>query len=417
MRLLNNKIVKNGIWLYVLLFVNTVLPMFTVPYVTRVLGAENYGYYTTAMNWTLYLHVIVTYGFDMVGSRHVATKDYDTESLQQYVSSIVYAKLILTAVSALLMIVLIIAGNYNFMQSLCIGILFISVVGEAFKQTWLFQGLQIMQNITIISATARIITTIGVFLFVDKDGLYLYCVLYSVAGLLTGFASLGLARYRLKIQMIKVSYKDVLARLNEGFILFTTNAMAKVFSGFGITVLGMIASIEVVGSYGALYKIPSILLSCFSPISQVIYPYICGLYKKGYEVGKKFAINAGMIICSLCIIGSCIIILNRYTITQITFGSEYILYADLLIPFMVWLCCSIGNNFLSTQILIASGESKAYSKAFTVGVVALLLLTILMGQVWGIYGIAWAQAFSEIILMVSNVVAIHNRENYRKRMG
>lgn len=60
-------------WLFVLQVFNTVVPMITLPYVTRILGASGYGDFSLALNWVLYFQVIVEYGFGYWGARKVAT--------------------------------------------------------------------------------------------------------------------------------------------------------------------------------------------------------------------------------------------------------------------------------------------------------------------------------------------------------
>ena len=66
-KLLGSKVLKNGIWLTVLQLVNTVIPVITIPYVTRILGANEYGIFSIALNWILYLQVLVEYGFGLSG--------------------------------------------------------------------------------------------------------------------------------------------------------------------------------------------------------------------------------------------------------------------------------------------------------------------------------------------------------------
>ena len=71
-KLLSSKVLKNGIWLTILQLVNTVIPVITIPYVTRILGTNEYGIFSIALNWILYLQVLVEYGFGLSGSRKVA---------------------------------------------------------------------------------------------------------------------------------------------------------------------------------------------------------------------------------------------------------------------------------------------------------------------------------------------------------
>ncbi|MFS1350600.1 oligosaccharide flippase family protein [Enterococcus faecium] len=62
----------NGVWLYVLQFFNTVIPLITIPYITRILTPYNYGEFSSALNLTSYFLVIVEYGFNWSGARKIA---------------------------------------------------------------------------------------------------------------------------------------------------------------------------------------------------------------------------------------------------------------------------------------------------------------------------------------------------------
>ena len=68
-----SKLIKNGLWLFVLQVFNTIAPMLTLPYITRILGPSGYGDFSIALNWVLYFQVIVEYGFAYWGARAVAT--------------------------------------------------------------------------------------------------------------------------------------------------------------------------------------------------------------------------------------------------------------------------------------------------------------------------------------------------------
>ena len=56
--ILKSNTVKNGIWLYILQFFNTVFPLLTLPYVTRILGTNGYGIFSYALNIITYLACI-----------------------------------------------------------------------------------------------------------------------------------------------------------------------------------------------------------------------------------------------------------------------------------------------------------------------------------------------------------------------
>ena len=98
-QLTTSKLIKNGFWLFVLQVFNTVVPMFTLPYITRILGPSGYGDFSLALNWILYLQVIVEYGFGYWGARKIATSG--REELQKIYSSIITARIALMIFSLL----------------------------------------------------------------------------------------------------------------------------------------------------------------------------------------------------------------------------------------------------------------------------------------------------------------------------
>ncbi|MCB7065273.1 oligosaccharide flippase family protein [Enterocloster citroniae] len=67
--ILEKKSVKNGAWMYLLQIFNTIVPLLTLPYITRILGASQYGMFSIAINIITYFQVIVEYGFGMSATR------------------------------------------------------------------------------------------------------------------------------------------------------------------------------------------------------------------------------------------------------------------------------------------------------------------------------------------------------------
>ena len=103
-KMLGTKLFQNGMWLFILQIFNTVVPLLTLPYITRVLGTSNYGIFSLSLNWVTYFQVIVEYGFGFTGARKVSIEGDD--DLQNLYSRIISARLLLLAVSYLGMNVL-----------------------------------------------------------------------------------------------------------------------------------------------------------------------------------------------------------------------------------------------------------------------------------------------------------------------
>ena len=63
------RLAENIVWLTSLQALNYLLPMATVPYLIRVLGATEYGVMAFAVTLTQYLVILNDYGFNLSATR------------------------------------------------------------------------------------------------------------------------------------------------------------------------------------------------------------------------------------------------------------------------------------------------------------------------------------------------------------
>lgn len=396
---MSSKLLKNGIWLFILQVFNTVVPMLTLPYITRILEPSGYGEFSLALNWVLYFQVIVEYGFGYWGVRKVATDNGRT--LQKTFNNIITARLLLLILSFFLMTIVFLLSGKGLDHFVCMSILFSMVLGVAFQLTWLFQGMQEMKYITLINAISRLASVLLIFLMVKRaTDVNLYAFLYSATYIISAIMGLYLAHKRYGLKFGVICLKEAIGALREAWPLFISQAMAKILSGFGVTVLGMVAVSSAVGIYSAIYKIPYAMALFFNPISQAIYPNISTEFNKSVGNGFRRIKKIATLVMPFFFIISIATMYFHRQIVQICFGSEYSNYSNILVPLCLWFLFSIINNFLGIQILVASGHQQEYSKAFFISTLAAIVMYIILGNLFNIYGIAIATFFAEITLTV-----------------
>lgn len=405
----NSKLLKNGIWLLVLQVFNTIVPMITLPYVTRILGASGYGYFSLALNWILYFQVIVEYGFGYWGARKVATTG--REQLQNTFSRIITARIVLLLFSFVAMCIVYAFSGKELSHFICMCILFLMVLGVTFQLTWLFQGMQDMKFITMINAASRTISVLLIFMLVKHAGdVYLYCFLYSCTYILSAVIGLYMANKMYGLKVGLCGFKDAKSALVEAWPLFISQAMTKVLSGFGVTVLGMTATSSAVGIYSAVYKIPYTMALFFNPISQATYPDISAAFSKSKETGYTRVKKIAALVVPLFVGAAVIIALFNHPIVWLLFGDEYANNSIILVPLAAWFVLSVINNFLGIQILVASGHQKEYSNAFLVSAIGSMILYVVLGKLWGLFGIAFSTCIAELlltILLIFNVKKVY----------
>ena len=397
--LIKSKVVQNGAWLFLLQFANTVLPLLTIPYVTRILGSAGYGQFSIAYNWITYCQVLVEYGYTMNGARKIAiskSKDDDDRLWRGIVCS--RAVLFIISLIALNIVCVLNADIEQHKNAMIMMTIVFSVI---FQMNWLFQGKQQMQFITIINVSGRLLSVILIFLLVKTpEHVSLYCFLYAFTFLFSSFLGLFVAIKKYSIHPKIASVNEIASELKDGWPLFTSSAISRIFGSIGITILGIFASKSIVGAYSAIYKVPYMLNLCFAPISQALFPHL----SQKYSVDIKAAINLNkkiMIIVSggfACICA--VIMIARNWLVPLLFGEEYAAYANLILILGPQLVLGVINNFLGVQTLVAIGLKEKYSRCVIANVIVLLISNLILCPRFDAYGTALSALIAELALSV-----------------
>ena len=400
-------VIKNGIYIYILNFFATVFPLFTIPYVTRILGASGYGKFSDAFTLVNYFLVLVEYGFSAYGARKIAVSNSSSD-LNACFSKIFQSRVFLCLCSILIAFAYVYFFKVDKNTIMCITVLFLMVLGSMFQQNWLLQGLQKMQFITLISIASRIISVVFIFMFVKEvQDVYLYCLFYALTNFLIGFFGFIIALKVFKVKLVVVRFRDIIDELKNAFYTFLTSLSGRVMVSFGITVLSLTYGQSQVGIYSAINKIPNVIIFMFSPISQAIYPYISKKFHVSFVNGLRYVGRIAIPIMILFIIVSIIMAFFSKSIVMFAFGSEYVKYHQLLSIFMIWVNFSILNNFLGIQTLLASNNSKYYGISFFVTAIVSVIINLLLINRTGIYGAAIslliAEAFLSLLLVLQVV--------------
>lgn len=395
--LINKQTTKNGIWMYVLQFFNLILPIITIPYITRVMGRSAYGTFSIALNIITYLQVIVEYGFGMSATRKVAING--KKNINKLFTSVLMSRIILLIICCLISFAYVLIKIENTTLCLSFLILTICLLGYCVQVNWVFQGLQEMKYISIVNIVGRLLSTLLIFVLVrSTNDLLLYCFLYSISPFFSGFIGLSVVHKKYGFRCVKVSLNDIVKELKDGFYVFTTQLSSKVFGSIGVTFLGIYSVSSVVGVYSAIQKIPNVIILLWTPIAQVIYPLSSQHFNNSFGDGIAFVSKIKKHVLPLFIAFAVIISYFGKDIVVILFGVEYSEYYYWLWPLLMWLIVAIDNNFLGIQILLGSGHDEEYGKAFWIGVMCTIIINYLLIRQFGGDGASIAPLLAEVIL-------------------
>lgn len=393
--------------LYVLHGANYILPLITLPYLLRVLGAENFGRIAFAQALIAYFVVLSNYGFNLSATRRVAQIRDDPGKLSRFIFSVMFIKtcLMLVGFLTVLGIVCTVPGWRE--DSGLYLVTFLTVLGGVIFPVWLFQGLERMRHITILSLSARLVTVVAIFVFVtESQDYWLAAGIQASAGVLSGLAALIVIPRMVALTWELPSWTEIREALSDGWDLFVSNVAINLYSSSNVFILGILASPVAVGYFAAADKLVRAVAGLLSPLSQALFPHVAGVAARNFK--EAIGINRRLLWLqgSLTFGVSVLLIFVAGPVVLILFGAE--LEASIaLVQVMAFLPFIIGvSNVLGIQTMLNFGMNKAFSQILILsGIINLILLFSLVPQ-FDAMGAAFSVVISELFVTFAMAIVL-----------
>ena len=266
---------NNFLSLTSLQFINFILPLLTLPYLVRVLGVEKFGLVSFALSIVMYLDVLVSFGFELSATQQISVSRNNLREVGKIFSNVIAAKLLLLLFSALILFCLVFSirslEENAFLYFATFGI----VISNFLMPTWLFQGMEDMKYITIISFISKAIFTILMFIIIKDSSDYIYVpILTTIGTFISAIYSIWLAFRTFKIPLIIPCRTDLVYQIRISYVFFLSRLSNTVSRYYAITIIGICFSNLIVGYYTMVEKLFVVFNSIGGIVSQTIYPYM-----------------------------------------------------------------------------------------------------------------------------------------------
>lgn len=294
-------LVKNTFWLYVMQISGYVFPFMTFPYLTRILGPENYGVVVFANAAMSYFQMFLEFGFILSATNEISLNRDDSIKIRKVTFSVVLAKLILSVLGTLILAVcLLFVQKFN-ENSLYFILSYIGVSLTIFLPDFLFRGIERMSILTYRVLFSKFVYTICIFAFIHKKSDFIFV---PVATILSNLAAIILAWIEiirnLKVYPIKIKFSEVIAELKNSSAFFLSRIAVSMYQTLNTILLGFKVSSAELANYGAANNLVSSGRSLISPISDSIYPYM--VRNKNYHLVKKIILILEPLIIVGCVL-------------------------------------------------------------------------------------------------------------------
>lgn len=398
----DNKILLSSfISLSALQGVNLILPLILLPYLVRTLGMELYGLIAFSTAFVFYFQVITDYGFNLTATREIALHRNNQPKIIEIYNSVMIIKSFLLIACFIIMTIIvfsfkILRDNYE-IYYLTYGI----VIGNVLLPTWLFQGMEKMEYMTILNFISKVSFTTLIFVFVTKKEDYLLVPIFTSAGyIISGLLSFSIIKKSFKIEFSKQSIKILKTYIKDGWYVFLSQLKITFFSSSNILILGIFTGNVEVGYFSSAEKIIRTLSAFHTPVVNAMFPYISKniritpvkIINQIYKVAKLGAIAYIILLSILFIYSENIIFLMFDALLPPVVITLRII---LIIPLCVFL-----NNLFGTQILLNIGKDKLFFRVLLFTALINMLLVFPLTYFYSYIGTSISMMTSEVFLLI-----------------
>lgn len=392
----NKVVIQNTAMLYIMTIAKMILPLVTLPYLTRILSVSSYAVVTYVKSCMVYMQMIVDFGFLLSATKDIIQYKNNQKKISQIVGDTVAAKLMLCTVSFGVLLIMcfsidILKENKLF-SLLSFGVVFLS----AFIPDFLFRGLEKMHIITVRYVVSKLVSTALTFVFVRSEKDILWIPLLDI---ISSLIAILMTVYEMKKLKLSFAFSGIWASLRQirtSAVYFLSDIATTAFSALNTLLIGIFIVPEQVAYWSVALQLITAAQSLYSPIMSGIYPRM--LETKNFGMVRNILKILMPLICLavvLCFIFSEVIIV-------IINGEKYLPAIPVFRALLPLLILSFPAMIFGWPSLGAINRAKETTKTTVITAIAQvlgILCLILCGQ-FTIINLAVLRCLTEGVLFL-----------------
>lgn len=350
-------------WLAAVQASGYLIPLLTIPFLIRTLGAGEYGRIAFAQAVSVYFILATDFGFNFSAARRAAQLRDDIGRLRELAGQVQVAKIIIATASVALVAVLgRIVPQFEAL-GLLLPLAMLEVVGAALYPVWLVQGLERMCEAALLTLALRFALLIAIIFVVRTPADSWIAVGLMCSGTwMSGICIWTWLIVRERILPSRPSVSSVIAQYKEGWPPFVASASNAINRSTNAVVLGLIAGPLAVAYFSLAEKLVRTAQELIRPITQATYPRLSSYASQANEEAMRLLRNLGMGVGLLTFVASASLFAFAPLLVRLIAGAGFETAAIAvrvmaLIPLLSGL-----NNVLGTQAMLAFGLGRRHSR-------------------------------------------------------
>lgn len=395
----NVSVKKNIILSTMYQILTLIIPFFTAPYISRVIGANGVGVYSYTSSIQTYFSMFAALGTVTYGAREIARNREDEYKRSKLFWEIEILTIMTTAICLIGWIILIgFSGVYKIYYT----ILTMNLFNTMFDISWFYSGLEQFKYTVTQNAIFKILGVVLLFIFVKNPGdLVIYITIMSLTTLL-GTMSMWIYLPKF-LKKVKIKELKIIHHFKETLVYFIPTIATSIYTVLDKTLIGVITGDQKEnGFYEQATKIINMTKAItFTSLNTVLGARIAHLFveEKMDEIHKRIDDSINYIfLMGFGIMFGLMGVAKRFV--PAFFGSGYndvIGLLKILSPLVIIIGVS---NCLGAQYYNPAGLRSKSAKFIIVGSCINLILNLCLIPKFGSYGAAVATIVAELVISI-----------------
>ncbi|WP_205511355.1 flippase [Longitalea arenae] len=366
---------KNLLYNFLLSCSQVLLPLVSIPYISRVLDPEGIGKISFIDSLSYCFVAIAEFGIVVYGIREITRVKHDKEKLEKTVSELLALHCITSGITLVLysITVFILWQKIEDIRLVFFSVAFL--LTNSFACEWYFWGLEKFRYITIRSFLSRLLGLIAMFVLVKAPAdYYIYygiITTVAIANLLTNLLNV-FREIPLRFQALQWK-RHVKHALTTYFISLLYSVMVWLDN----VLLGIMTTAAVVGIYSMSIKMIRVSVSLFTDMFLVLYPRTSTLLheEKDKELEQTILRSVQLVFIITIPASAGLFLLAEPLVNAILAGRFIRASVNVQLLALLPLIKTYGF-FLNKQILVAHGKEKLQLYGLVIGSMVYLLLMV-----------------------------------------
>ena len=405
---------KNFLYNAIYQIVNIILPLITVPIISRALGPENSGIYSYTYSIVGYFMIFGMLGISNYGSRMIAKSRDNPQKLTDSFLSL-HRLQIITNIIVMIAYSVYVALFAEYRSISLIETVFI--ISNIFDISWLFFGLEEFKKPVVRNILIKAIAFLAIIIFVKQPAdLPTYTLIMAASSLISQLTLwVGLKKY-LNLKLKSLERNKILIHLRGVLILFIPVIAYSIYRMMDIIMLGIQTDMVEVGFYQYAEKIIGVPLGFITALGAVMLPRFSNMTTKNNKTDAiKKRINSSLVLTMFVAIPFAIGLFSvSSNLASLFLGAEYSRSGEILKLLSTTIIFSTWTTIIRTQWLIPNEKDGIYISTTIAGAVINFVINLMLIPILGGIGAAIGTVVSEATIAFSQSFLVRKDIAYSK---